>query len=341
MRLSTLLSYDVDPRENVATAVELERLGIDRVWMPEAYSFDAVSVLGAIAHATDRIEIGTGIMPLYSRTPSLIAMTAAGLDALSGGRFVLGIGASGPQVIEGFHGVAYEQPLALTEETVEICRKTWRRELVTNEGPRHPLPFRGGTGLGKPLKLINHPVRDRIPIFIASLGPRNVELTARVAEGWMPAFFPPDQADAIWGEALAAGTAARSADLGPLEVSTGCYVGLCDAAEADALRDLARPRTALYVGGMGAKGRNFYNDLFAKAGYRTEAEQVQDLYLAGRRDEAMAALPDAYLRDNNLIGDAAFLTERVAAWRAAGVTMLDVKLVGDRIPETVQLLKSL
>lgn len=339
MRLSTLLSYDTSPSENVATAIELEQLGIDRVWMPEAYTFDSVSVLGAIAQATERIEIGSGILPLYSRTPSLIAMTAAGLDALSGGRFVLGIGASGPQVIEGFHGVAYEKPLQLTRETVEICRKVWRREVVTNDGPSHPLPYPGGTGLGKPLKLINHPVRDRIPIFVAALGPKNVELTAEIAEGWLPAFFVPDVADDIWGDAIRAGLAKRSPDLGPFEVSTGCYVGLCDPGEADEMLDVARPRTALYVGGMGAKGRNFYNDLFAKSGYPDEAEVVQDLYLAGRREDAMAALPTSYLRDANLIGDASFIRDRLEAWEAAGVTLLDCKLVGDRIHETVELLK--
>src|SRR6476469_3351356 len=201
MKLSTQLQYGDDPVGQIEKVVEWEKAGLDVVWVAEAYSFDAVSVMGYLAARTERLEIGAGILPLYSRTPTLMAMTAAGLDALSGGRAILGIGASGPQVIEGFHGVPYDKPVARTREIVEICRKVWRREVVTNDGLYPiPLPPDQGTGLGKPLKLINHPVRDRIPIWLAALGDRNVELTAEVAEGWLPFLLLPERVRDVWGD---------------------------------------------------------------------------------------------------------------------------------------------
>lgn len=341
MKISATLAYGGDHRDAVAMARQFETMGLDMVWVPEVYTFDSVSLLGAIAEATERIELGSAILPLYSRTPTLIAMTAAGIDSVSEGRFSLGLGVSGPQVIEGWHGSAYDDPLGRTRETVEICRKVWRREVLTADGPNHPIPLPGGTGLGKPLKLINSPIRDRIPIFLASIGPRNVALTAEIADGWLPAFFYPDKADDTWGSDLRDGFEKRDPRMGPLQVVVGCAAALCSTEEAPALRDLARARTALFVGGMGAKGHNFYNTLFARYGYEHEAEVIQDLYLSGHKSEAEAAIPDDFLRDVHLVGDMSFLADRLAAFAAAGVTMIDVSLVGSDPVGTVAALRSL
>lgn len=340
MKLSMALNYGGDPRITAKRAQELEAAGVDMVWVAELYSFDAVSILGYLAGQTTTIELGTGILPLYSRTPTLIGMTAAGLDAVSGGRFVLGLGASGPQVIEGWHGVPYVKPLTATRETIDICRQVWRRDRVVYDGELYtlPLPTDRGTGLGKPLKIINHPVRDSIPVYVASLGPKNVEMTADIADGWLPAFFHPDKVHDVWGDVLAAGKAKRSPDLGPLEVVAGGTVAICDEATAQKLRDAARPMTALYVGGMGAKGRNFYNNIFRKYGYEAEAEKIQDLYLAGSKDEAAALVPDDYLRATTLAGDEGFVRDRVMAYKEAGVTRLSVNPVG---PDPMALLEKI
>src|SRR3954469_19507050 len=202
MLLSTMLQYSDDPLAGAEAAVAMERAGLDVIWVPEAYSFDAVSLMGFLAAKTERVQIGSGILPIYSRTPALTAMTAAGLDALSGGRMILGLGASGPQVIEGFHGVPYDKPVARTREIIEICRKVWRREQLTNEGLYPiPLPEGQGTGLGKPLKLINHPRRADIPVRVASLGDKNVEMTAELANGWLPHVIMPERMREVFGPA--------------------------------------------------------------------------------------------------------------------------------------------
>ena len=278
MKLSMSLNYMGDPVQAANEAADLERAGIDMIWVAELYSFDAVSILGYLAAKTETVELASGILPLYSRTPTLVAMTAAGLDAVSGGRFTLGLGASGPQVIEGWHGVPYKKPLQATRETIDICRKVWRRERVEADGPMYPLPLPHdlGTGLGKPLKLINHPVREDIPIYIASLGPKNVELTAELADGWLPVFYHPDRAKQVWGDDLAAGMRSREEGRAPLEVVAGGSLAFCDDDMAKKIRDGGRMMTALYVGGMGAKGKNFYNNIFRKYGYEDEAEQIQD-----------------------------------------------------------------
>src|SRR5579864_4406316 len=218
MRIGMSLSYAGGFAETVAELADYEKAGLDIIFVPEAYSFDAVSQLGYVAAKTERLQLASGIMQLYSRTPTLTAMTAAGIDYVSGGRFVLGIGASGPQVIEGWHGVPYDAPIGRTREVIEICRAVWRRERVEYQGRHYTLPYPGGTGLGKPLKLINHPVRDSIPVVIAALGPKNVALAAEIADGWQPIFYFPEKAPAVWGEDLAAGAAKRSPDLGPLDV---------------------------------------------------------------------------------------------------------------------------
>ena len=223
MRIGIALDYSGGFHEAVDRVVELEKTGIDIAVVAEAYAFDAISQLGYLAAKTKSVELATGVVPIYIRTPSLLAMTAAGLDYVSGGRFHLGIGTSGPQVIEGFHGLEFDAPLGRTRETVEICRQVWRRERVQYDGKHYqiPLPAGRGTGLGKALHLINHPVRERIPISIAALGPKNVELTAEIAEGWQPAFYYPDKAGSVWGAALAAGAAKRDPALGPLDVMVG------------------------------------------------------------------------------------------------------------------------
>jgi F420-dependent oxidoreductase-like protein len=324
MKLSTQISYGDNPVANVEYVVELERAGLDVAWVAEAYSFDAVSTLGFLAARTERIELGSGILPIYTRTPSLTAMTAASLDALSGGRFLLGLGASGPQVIEGFHGVAYDKPIARTREIIEICRKVWARERVTHSGLYEiPLPEDQGTGLGKPLKLINHPLRADIPVWIAALGDKNVTMTAELAQGWLPHVVMPEKIREVFGPALDAGLAKRDPALGPLQMTSG---GLLATEEAmfEPARAAARQMYALYIGGMGARGRNFYNTVFERQGFTDAAKIVQDLYLDGRKDEAAAALPDEFIDAMTLLGPPSKVRERIAELAGAGVTHLHV-----------------
>jgi len=261
-------------------------------------------------------------VPIYVRTPTLLAMTAAGLDYVSDGRFRLGIGTSGPQVMEGFHGVPFDAPLGRTREVIEICRQVWRRENVSYDGRYYqiPLPADRGTGLGKPLHLINHPVRERIPITIAALGPKNVELTAEIAEGWQPVFFYPEKADAVWGDALRAGFAKRDAALGPLDVMVSASLAIGD--DVEERLAWAKPQLALYIGGMGARGKNFYHNLATSYGFGEVANEIQDLYLAGKKTEAIAAVPDDLVRNTNLVGSRGFVKERLAAYAEAGVTTL-------------------
>lgn len=324
MRLSTQIGYAGGIKEAVDQVVELEQAGLDLVWVAEAYGIDAVSVMGYLAARTKTVQIASGILPLYTRTPTLLAMTAAGVDYLSDGRCVLGLGASGPQVIEGWHGVAYDKPIARTREIIEICRAVWKRERIDYAGAAYtiPLPADQGTGLGKPLKIITKPVRDRIPVFVASLGPKNVEMTAEVAEGWLPILFVPEKARDVWGASLDAGLAKRSPDLPPLEISAGGLVAVGD--DVAGLRDMMRPMIALYVGGMGARGKNFYNDLARRYGFEKEAELIQDLYLDGKKDEAAAAVPAELLESMTLVGPEGYVKDRIAAYKEAGVTLLNV-----------------
>jgi F420-dependent oxidoreductase-like protein len=324
MRIGMSLSYAGGFRETVDELADYEKAGLDIVFVPEAYSFDAVSQMGFIAARTERVQIASGILQIYSRTPTLTAMTAAGLDYVSEGRFTLGIGASGPQVIEGWHGVPYTAPIARTREIIEICRKVWKRERLVHEGTHYqlPLPADQGTGLGKPLKLINHPVRERIPILIASLGPKNVEMTAELAEGWEPIFYLPEKAGDVWGEALAKGRAKRDPSLGELDVVAQASLAIGD--DVEGYLEFGRPGAALYIGGMGAKGKNFYNDLARRYGYEKEAEEIQDLYLDGKKQEAAAKVPYDLLQKTSLIGSEGFVRDRVAALKESGVTTLNV-----------------
>lgn len=342
MRIGMPLNYSGGFTETVAELADYEKAGLDIVFVPEAYSFDAVSQLGFIAARTERLEIASGILQIYTRTPALTAMTAAGLDYVSGGRFTLGLGASGPQVIEGFHGVPYTAPLGRTRELVEICRTVWRRERLEYQGRHYqiPLPVDRGTGLGKPLKLINHPVRERIPIVIAAIGPKNVALAAEIAEGWEPIFYLPERAAEVWGAALAQGSAKRDPSLGDLDVVVAAPLAITDDADtAAALRDAIRPMLALYLGGMGAKGRNFYHNLARRYGFEAEAEAIQDRYLAGNKDGAAAAVPDELLRRTSLIGPTGYVRERLEVLRASGATTLNVTPMAGSAAERVRLIE--
>lgn len=322
MRIGIALNYSGGFHEAVDRLVELEKAGIEVAVVAEAYSFDAISQLGYLAAKTRTVELASGVLPLYIRTASLLAMTAAGLDYVSDGRFRLGIGTSGPQVIEGFHGVPFDAPIGRTREIVEICRMVWRRERVQYAGRHYqlPLPPDRGTGLGKPLHLINHPVRERIPISIAALGPKNVELTAEIAEGWQPVFYLPDKAGSIWGEALAAGAAKRDPALGQLDVMVHASLAIGD--DVDQRLAWVKPQLALYIGGMGAKGRNFYHNLATRYGFGEVADRIQELYLSGRKQQAIDLVPDELVRGMSLVGPRGYVAERMAAFAESGVTTL-------------------
>lgn len=238
-------------------------------------------------------------------------------------------------MIEGFHGLPYQAPLGRTREIVDICRKVWRRERLTHEGKNYniPLPEEEGTGLGKPLKLVNHPVRERIPIMIAAIGPKNVAMTAEIAEAWEPIFYVPEKANEVWGESLATGKAKRDPALG--ELDTVVQAPLAIGEDLDELLDSMRPMLALYIGGMGAKGKNFYNNLARRYGYEDEAERIQDLYLDGKKDEAAAAIPRELLTRTSLIGTEGHVRERLAAFKESGVTTLNVTpLAGSAVERT-------
>ena len=341
MKVSMQLPYAGGFDESVDQVVELEKAGLDIVYVAEAYSFDAVSAMGYIAAKTSTVEIASGILPIYTRTPSLMAMTAAGVDYVSGGRCILGLGASGPQVIEGFHGLTYDAPLGRTREMIDICRKVWaREEKLTYDGRYYqlPLPEGQGTGLGKPLKIINHPVRARIPIQIAALGPKNIEMTAELAEGWIPIFYHPEKADDAFGEAIRKGTAKRDPELGQLDIVAGGLV--CVGDDVKGVLDRLRPMVALYVGGMGARDRNFYNQLFQRYGYEAEAKEIQDLYLDGKKDEAAAAVPVEFLEATNLVGPEGYVKERIAAFKESGVTILSAIPMAENQPALIEQLKS-
>ncbi len=344
MKLSYTLMYDGNPRAAADQVADLEKAGIDVVWVAEAYGFDSPTLMGYLAARTETVEIGSAILNIYSRTPSTLLQTAAGLDNVSGGRAILGLGASGPQVIEGWHGVPYSKPLARTAEIVDLVRRGLRREKLTNDGTfTLPLTKEDGavTGLGKPLKILTHPERDTIPIWIAALGPKSVEQCASIADGWIPHLFHPEKSHLVWGDALAAGAATRDPALGPLQITAGGMVAIGEGPETKALLDFARPLFALYVGGMGAKGKNFYNDVARSYGYEQEAEEIQDLYLAGHKKEAEAKVPTEWLEACNLVGPASYVKERIAAFTEAGVTHLTAMPASDDPAATVGQLKEM
>jgi F420-dependent oxidoreductase-like protein len=345
MRLSFTLDYTKDVVALTPTILDLEKAGLDLLWLQEAYSFDAVSAIGYLAAKTTAIGLGTAILNVYSRTPGVLGMTAAGCDHLSGGRFHLGLGASGPQVVEGFHGMAYAKPLTRTKEVVEIVRKIVGREVVEYAGDTVSVPLTkeaGGTGLGKPLKLINKPDRPVVPIYLAALGDKSVETTAEIAEGWLPFFWVPEKAQQVFGGALAPGLAKRSADIGALDIVANTTVAIGENLDRDALLQGMRNHIALYVGGMGARNANFYNDLAQRMGWVDEALAIQEFFLTGKREEAAAAVPQAWLDQATLVGPASFVGERLAAYKESGVTSLDITIPTGVDPvATVEQLRSL
>jgi F420-dependent oxidoreductase-like protein len=338
MRLGLQLGYD-DPVGGIALAQEADRLGFHSVWTSEAYGTDAVTPMAWIAATTQRIAVGSAIMQMPARSPAATATTVATLDILSEGRVLLGLGTSGPQVAEGWHGQAWGKPLTRTREYVEIVRAILRRDApVEHHGEHYDIPYSGigATGLGKPLKIIVHPVRSDVPIYLAAIGPKNVALTAEIADGWLPIFFSPERAGAVHGPMLAEGFALRGGrpddwDLAPL-------VPVVMADDVQACRDFLKPMLALYVGGMGARGQNFYNRLAQRYGYEAEAIAIQDHYLAGRKQEAAAAVPDALVDEIALVGDRSRIGDRLEAWRESGATTLVLQA---RQPEALQALAEL
>jgi F420-dependent oxidoreductase-like protein len=347
MKISMAINYSGGFKEAAQRVVELEKAGLDVVWIAEAYSFDAISQVGYLAAITERVEIATGILNVYSRTAALMAMTAAGCDYVSDGRFILGLGASGPQVIEGFHGIPYEKPMVRMKEYIESCRMIWKREQkfeFHGQTVNVPLPAGEGTGLGKPLKIINHPLRSNIPIWWASLMGLSVTATAQHADGWLPIFFDPEKFHDVWGDELKAGLAKRDPSLGQLEISAGGMLAIDENLTGDArnkILDFARPQSALYIGGMGARDKNFYNTICQKYGYVKEAIDIQDLYLDGRKDEAAAAVPTQMLENTNLVGPKSYVKERLAAYKEAGVTILSVNPVGGDPVKQIETLREM
>ncbi|MDW8338837.1 MAG: LLM class F420-dependent oxidoreductase [Thermoleophilia bacterium] len=332
MRLGLSMGYappGTSPLELIALAQEAERLGYDSAWAAEAWGTDCVTVLAWLGATTERIKLGSAIMQIPGRTPTLTAMTAATLDLLSGGRFLLGLGTSGPQVVEGWHGPPRGEPPGKTREYVEIVRAALRREVVEHHGEHYDIPLRGGTGLGKPLKLLARPLRAEIPIYLAAIGPKAVAQTFEIADGWLPIFWSPEKARDAFGDVL---DRARAG----FDIAPNAPAILTDDVEAG--RELLKPYYALYIGGMGARGQNFYTDLARRYGYEEAAGKVQELYLAGHKREAAAAIPDALVDELALVGPRERLAERLDAWRASGVTTL---LVSVHEPSTLRVLAEL
>jgi F420-dependent oxidoreductase-like protein len=341
MKISTTIGFNGDPKKLAKEARDLESAGVDLIWGAEIYGYDLISTLGYLAGQTSTVQLMTGIIPLYSRSPALIAQTAATLDALSDGRFVLGLGTSGPQVIEGWHGVPFEKPIGRTRDTIEICRKVWSGDKVEHDGSTYQLPLaEGGTGLGKPIKFMSRPPAKDIPIALATIGPKNVELTAEIADIWQTIHFVPDRFQQVWGDSLAAGTAKRDPNKAPLEIIAGGTVALGSGPHVDEAREAARGLIGFYVGGMGAKSKNFYNDLFKRYGWEKEAEEIQDLFLSGKRGEAIAAVPDEYLDLSALIGDEGHVRERIQVFKDVGVTYLNINPHGPDPLGTIEKIKA-
>ena len=326
MKIGVILPYEgglpfADALEMTERA---EALGFDSVWVPEAWGTDAVSSLGALAARTERIRLGTGIVNVFSRTPTLLGQTAATLDLISNGRFILGLGTSGHQVVTGWHGMAFDRPLQRMRETVEIVRRVLRQERLRFKGEVFTLD--------QGLKLLARPVRDAVPIFLATLTPGGLRLTGEVADGWIPTLFSPDHLDLFRPE-LEAGARAAGRSLDSLEIAP--YVPVLIDDDRSAARDAIRPWVALYVGGMGSRAKNFYNEVVQRYGFKEEARDIQDLYLTGKKLEAIRRVPDTLVDAITIVGPPAYVRERIEAWSSAGVTLLLAtvhgKTQGDRL----------
>ncbi|WP_019630238.1 LLM class F420-dependent oxidoreductase [Actinomadura atramentaria] len=320
-----------DADDQTDTVLAAERLGYDAVFTAEAYGSDAFTPLTWYAARTSRIKLGTAVAQISARTPAATAMHALTLDALSGGRMLLGLGASGPQVVEGWYGVPFPKPLARTREYVDIVRRVWRREEpVTSAGPHYPLPLPGGTGLGKPLKSIVHPLRPEIPVYLGAEGPKNIALAAEIAQGWLPLFVDPRRIDALFGDSLAHRPDGFDIAATVTTIVTDDLAGALE---------IAKIPLAFYIGGMGAKDRNFHLDLIGRLGYAEEAERVQELFLDGRRAEAVKAVPDELADAISLLGPLGRISERLALWRDSPVTTL--LFAGVRDEPTLRALRDL
>jgi F420-dependent oxidoreductase-like protein len=334
VKLGYSLGYwGAQPTDFMPLVLEAERLGFDSVWSAEAYGSDAVTLVTWAAAQTERIGVGTAIMQIPARTPAATAMTAITLDHLSKGRFRLGIGVSGPQVSEGWHGVAFDRPLERTREYVEIVRAILRRDKpVEFHGTHYEVPVQGGTGLGKPLKTIVHPLRADLPIYLAAIGPKNVALAAEIADGWLPTFYSPAHPE-LFEPSIREGLARSGRDRSSFDVAPFAPVILGE--DVQACRDMIKPTLALYVGGMGARGKNFYNSLVSRYGYEGEAKSVQALYLDGKKGEAAGAIPDALVDEVSLVGPKERIAEGLQRWGEAGV---DTLIVGTFQIEALQAL---
>lgn len=329
MKLGLQLGYwGAQPPTNAGElVVAAENAGFDAVFTAEAWGSDAFTPLAWWGRDTSRVRLGTSIVQMSGRTPTSIAMHVLTLDHLSGGRVILGMGVSGPQVVEGWYGVPFSKPLARTREVVEIVRKVLAREgAVTNDGPHHPLPYHGpgAVDLGKPLKSIVHPLRADVPIWLGAEGPKNVAQTAEIADGWIPIFYTPKSAGMYqdWlDEGFARPGARRSrADF---EIAATCHLQITSSEdERRAVIEAMKPFAALYMGGMGAKEQNFHKTVFERMGYGAITDEVQELFLAGKREDATALIPDELVEDLHIIGDAGYVKERVAEWESTGVTTL-------------------
>jgi F420-dependent oxidoreductase-like protein len=327
MKLGLILGYSGPEQTwNADLVLEAERLGFDSVWAPESYGSDAVTPLAWLAGQTRKIRLGTGIMQMPARTPAMTAMTAMTLQHLSGGRFMLGLGLSGPQVVEGWHGLPYGKPLARTREYVSIIRKVIKREAPLEfDGKEYQIPYRGpgATGLGQPLKSILHG-RPDLPIYIAAIGPKNTALAAEIADGWIPTQFAARHFhvfEASLNEGFAKAGGGKS--LRNFEIAASVPVSL--GPDVQACRDACKPRIALYVGGMGARDRNFYHDLICRYGYQAQADNIQALYLDGKRKEAIAAVPDTLVDDLCLCGPKERIRDRFSAWKAIPISTLNLR----------------
>jgi F420-dependent oxidoreductase-like protein len=334
MRLGYSAGYwGSGPPEGVAAAIaEAERLGFDSLWTAEAYGSDALTPLAWWGATTTRLELGTGIVQISARTPTATAMAAMTLDHLSGGRVILGLGASGPQVVEGWYGQPYPRPLARTREYVQIVREVVARQKpVQFSGEQYQIPLAGGTGLGKPLKSTIHPFRSRIPIYLGAEGPKNVALAAEICDGWLPLFFSPKD-DAHYRRCLAEGFAASGEPDKASRFAVVANVLIVPGDDVERCADRLRPYLALYAGGMGARGANFHFEVFARMGYEAEALRIQDLYLAGRKDEAAAAVPLAMVEDVALVGPVDKLRDDLARWKETCLTTMLVTGPAEVLP---------